>query len=209
MYSHRIDSNSLQTFIQIWHLNHVRRIGIILVAWFYLAAAIAHAAHTEVQLILSANPARPGDTIWVGVDLQMEPGWHTYWKNPGAARHQPAKIEWELPPGVRPGDIQWPLPEKLPPVEVTTYGYNDEVMLLVPLKLDAGLNPGPLDLKAKVSWLECKEQCGSDCPAARMLPSLLMSAQGPNLPDDAATIELWKSKTPPNQWPRSLQCQLG
>ena len=29
----------------------------------------------------------------------------------------------------------------------------------MPLKLAADLKPGPLDLKAKVSWLECKEAC--------------------------------------------------
>lgn len=90
--------------------------------------------------------------------MKMEPDWHTYWKNPGEAG-MATKIEWQLPPGVTAGEIQWPLPEKLPPAEVTTYGYNDEVMLIVPLKLANDLNPGPLDLKAKVSWLECKEAC--------------------------------------------------
>ena len=44
------------------------------------------------------------------------------------------QIEWQLPPGVTAGEIQWPLPKKLPPIEVTTYGYSGEVVLLVPLK---------------------------------------------------------------------------
>ena len=136
----------------------MRRFGIILTGWFCLAAFTASAAHTQVRLILSASTARPGDTIWAGVDLKMEPDWHTYWKNPGVAG-MATKIEWQLPPGVTAGDIQWPLPEKLPPAEVTTYGYDNEVVLLVPLKLAADLKPGPLDLKAKVSWLECKEAC--------------------------------------------------
>jgi DsbC/DsbD-like thiol-disulfide interchange protein len=43
------------------------------------------AHHTQVKLFLSADTAKPGDTILAGVDLKMEPGWHTYWKNPGAA----------------------------------------------------------------------------------------------------------------------------
>jgi DsbC/DsbD-like thiol-disulfide interchange protein len=57
------------------------------------------------------------------------------------------------------GEIQWPLPEKLPPAEVTTYGYENEVMLLVPLTIATNLPAGPIDLKANVSWLECKEVC--------------------------------------------------
>jgi thiol:disulfide interchange protein DsbD len=142
----------------MWHLIRVRRIGTILAGWICLTAIAAHAAHTQARLILSADTAKAGDTVLAGVDLKMEPGWHTYWKNPGAAG-MATKIEWQLPPGVTAGDIQWPLPEKLPPVEVTTYGYNDEVVLLVPLKLATNLPAGPLDLKAKVSWLECKEAC--------------------------------------------------
>ena len=76
----------------------MRRIGTILAGWICLAAIAAHAAHTQVRLILSADTARPGDTVMAGVDLKLEPGWHTYWKNPGAAG-MPTRIEWQLPPG--------------------------------------------------------------------------------------------------------------
>jgi len=141
---------------------------------------------------LSADTARPGDTVLAGVDLKMEPGWHTYWENPGAAGYA-TKIEWQLPPGVTAGDIQWPLPEKLPPVEVTTYGYDDEVVLLVPLKLAADLKPGPLDLKAKVSWLECKAAC---IPGNGNVEATLNISDQTKVSADVALIESWKSKVP-------------
>jgi len=54
---------------------------------------------------------------------------------------------------------QWPTPEKLLFGGFTTYVYHNEVMLLVPLKLANDLPAGPLELKAKVSWLECEELC--------------------------------------------------
>ncbi len=170
----------------------MRRIRIILAGWFCVAAFAAQAAHTQVRLILSADPAQPGDTIWAGVDMNMEPAWHTYWKNPGAAGLA-TKIEWQLPPGVTAGEIQWPLPEKMPPLEVTTYGYNDEVILLVPLKLGAELRPGPLDLKAKVSWLECKEAC---LPGSTDVDVTLNIGVETKPSADAATLELWNSKIP-------------
>jgi thiol:disulfide interchange protein DsbD len=188
----QIDSNSLQTFRQIWHLIRVRRIGIILTGWFCLAALTAHAAHTQARLILSASTARPGDTVLAGVDLKMDPGWHTYWKNPGAAGYA-TKIEWQLPPGVTAGDIQWPLPEKLPPVEVTTYGYDNEVVLLVSLKLAANLKPGPLDLKAKVSWLECKEAC---VPGSGSVEAILNIGTETKTSGDAALLQSWQNKVP-------------
>jgi thiol:disulfide interchange protein DsbD len=170
----------------------VRRIGIILAGWVCLAAFTASAAHTQVRLILATDTARPGDTVLAGVDLKMEPGWHTYWKNPGAAGLA-TKIEWQLPPGITADDIQWPLPEKLPPVEVTTYGYDDEVVLLVPLKLAGDLKPGPLDLKAKVSWLECKEAC---IPGSGSVEATLNIGDQTKASTDAALIESWKSKVP-------------
>jgi thiol:disulfide interchange protein DsbD len=164
----------------------------ILSILFCLAALTVRAAHTQVQLLLSANTAKPGDTIWAGVDMKMDPGWHTYWKNPGEAG-MATKIQWQLPPGITAGEIQWPLPEKFPPAEVTTYGFSNEVMPLVPLKLAADLKPGPLDLKVKVSWLECKEAC---IPGGANVEATVNIGNETKVSADAATIDLWKSKTP-------------
>ena len=161
-----------------------------------LGLVCAHAAHTQVQLLLSAETAKPGDTIWAGVDLKMEPGWHTYWKNPGDAG-QATEIKWQLPAGVTAGEIQWPLPEKLPPAEVTTYGYENEVVLLVPLTLASNLPAGPLNLAAKVSWLECKESC---IPASAGVQVVLNVGNENKTSADAAAIESWNSRVP-KPWP--------
>ncbi|MEI6196673.1 MAG: hypothetical protein WCS42_20335, partial [Verrucomicrobiota bacterium] len=58
-----------------------------------LVTTLARAAHTEVRLLLPTELAQPGTTILAGVELQMDDGWHTYWKNSGAAG-LPTKIEW-------------------------------------------------------------------------------------------------------------------
>jgi thiol:disulfide interchange protein DsbD len=150
------------------------------------------AHHTQVKLFLSAGTVKTGDTILAGVDLKMESGWHTYWKNPGAAG-QATEIKWQLPPGVTAGEIQWPLPKKLPPAEVTTYGYDDEVMLLVPLTLASNLPAGPIDLKANVSWLECKEVC---IPASQDVEVKLNIGGETKNSADATKIEDWKGKVP-------------
>ena len=170
----------------------MRRIVFLFLICLCLAALTARAAHTQVQLLLSANPARPGDTIWAGVDLKMDAGWHTYWKNPGDSGIA-TTIKWDLPPGVTAGEIQRPLPEKLPPAEVTTYGYEHEVMLLAPLTLATNLTPGPLVLKADVSWLECKEQC---VPGKASIEATLNIGSETKTSADAAMIESWKDKVP-------------
>jgi thiol:disulfide interchange protein DsbD len=150
------------------------------------------AAHTQARLVLAARTARPGDTVLAGIVLRMEPPWHTYWRNPGASGIQ-TTVEWQLPPGVTVGPLQWPAPEKLPDDDLTTYIYRGEVVLLAPLSLAAGLPPGPLVLKAKVSWLECDTAClpGS----APLQAALSLGAQTTPSPE-AGLLESWQTKMP-------------
>ena len=161
----------------------------LLIAVFSTAA---YAAHTRVALLLSATAARPGETVMAAVRLQMDPGWHTYWRN-GGESGGPTKIEWELPAGVTAGEIQWPVPEKFTMEGLTTYVYHDQAMLLVSLNLANDLKPGPLELKAKVSWLECERVClqGSDTVSAKLE---IGSTTQPST--DAALFEAAKAKLP-------------
>jgi len=158
------------------------------------------AHHTQVALLLSADSAKPGDTIYAGVDLKMDAGWHTYWKNAGDAG-SPTEINWQLPPGITAGDIQWPLPEKLPPIEVTTYGYLGETMLIVPLKVASNFSEGPVDVKAAVTWLECKDVC---VPAKQDVAAKLSIGPETKASLDESVINTWKTKIPqtvaPNQF---------
>jgi thiol:disulfide interchange protein len=174
------------------HLKPMRQLATILFSVFALFTMTAQAAHTGAQLLLSADTVRPGDTVLAGVQLKMETGWHTYWKNPGDSG-QATEIKWQLPPGVTAGEIQWPLPKKLPPAEVTTYGYEDEVVLLVPLKLETNLPAGALNLAAKVSWLECKESC---IPASAAVQATLVVGSETKTSAAAALIQSWESKVP-------------
>lgn len=120
--------------------------------------AVTRGAHTSASLLVESESARPGDTVWAAVRLEMEPDWHTYWRNPGASG-MATEIKWQLPPGVSAGEIHWPVPEKLPEGEFTTYIYKDEVLLLVPLTVASNFTPASITLKASVSWLECSVQC--------------------------------------------------
>ena len=150
------------------------------------------AAKTEVTLVLAAEPARPGETVWAGIQLRMPAGWHTYWRNPGDSG-SPTTVEWTLPDGVKAGEIEWPVPEKFTSAGLTTYGYHGELMLLVPLSLGAGLAPGALDLKAKVSWLECQEIC---VPGKSELVGTLAVGSVSKPSSEASRIDAWKLKIP-------------
>jgi thiol:disulfide interchange protein DsbD len=179
----------------------VRRIAIILVGWICLTAIAVHAAHTQVRLILFSSTEHSGSRVAALVDLKMEPGWHTYWKNPGAAG-MATKIDWQLPPGLSVVDSGWPVPKKFPPVDVTTYGYEDEVALPTILEIASNSPPGRVEIKAHVSWLECKEVCipaSADVEATLQVVSPDEEIKTTPDTESLRVISLWEHSMPLRQ----------
>jgi thiol:disulfide interchange protein DsbD len=160
--------------------------------WLAVNAFAQPKAHTSIDLLLPVESARPGETVLAGIRLRMEPKWHTYWKNAGESG-SPTEIEWQIPAGVTAGDVRWPTPERLEAEGLSTFVLEGEAVLLVPLKLASDLKPGPLDLKAKVSWLECEEMCipGEGTVSAKL------TIGGESKPSaNAAAIEAAQAKLP-------------
>ena len=175
--------------------NRLWRIALCLtlsLAWPVLAAPKTH-----IHLVLSDETARAGDTIWVGLVMDMPATWHVYWRNGGDAG-DPVKITWKLPEGVSAGEINWPVPEKevdkAGDVALVTYIYTHQVVLLTPVKLADSLRPGPIPLNAGVHWMECSELC----VMAEGDVSATLSIGSETKPSaDTALIELWRKKIPP------------
>ncbi|MBM3880133.1 MAG: hypothetical protein FJ387_10510 [Verrucomicrobia bacterium] len=166
--------------------------------WFWTililsgAVSVLGQGKTRATLVLSAATAQPGETVTAGIRLEMAPGWHTYWRNPGESGLA-AAVEWTLPPGIRAGALQWPPPETHTAAGLTTYVYHGVVMLLVPLELAKDLAPGPKEIAAKVSWLECQEACVTG--DAQVKATLAIGA--PTAPaTDAEAIENWRRRLP-------------
>ena len=157
-------------------------------------AQSADAAHTRASLKADAATLRPGSTVTMGVLLQMDPGWHTYWQNPGEAG-LPTQIVWTLPAGSAAGEIAWPLPDKhIEAGDVMTYGYKDETMLLVPVTVPASLRPGQIvTLKADVSWLECERIC---VPGSAVVSLALPVGDGQRDPATARLFDTYRKRIP-------------
>jgi thiol:disulfide interchange protein DsbD len=175
------------------HYGFVRlRLNLAVAALVCSAITPAQAAHTQARIVLAAESARPGETIQAGIHLHMDPGWHTYWRNSGQSG-LPTTVEWQLPPGVTAGQIQWPLPKKAAEEELTTYVYEDDVVLLVPLKLASDLGPGPLTLKAKLDWLECEKKCIKEGAEVQATLSVGTETKSSN---DADLLASWQRRIP-------------
>lgn len=100
----------------------------------------------------------PGQPVWVGLQLDHQPDWHTYWKNSGDSG-LPTELQWQLPVGIDVGEIAWPTPKKIPIGTLANYGYEKTVLLPVPLTVAPGFSGSQLDVKLKASWLVCRKEC--------------------------------------------------
>jgi thiol:disulfide interchange protein DsbD len=122
-------------------------------------AAPVKTGHVTAELVAEQTALVPGATTTVALRLAIEPGWHTYWRNPGESG-LPTTLAWRLPPGYGAGDIVWPAPRALPAGPLMNYGYEGDVLHLVPLRVPADVQDGSTaTLAARADWLVCRETC--------------------------------------------------
>ena len=104
----------------------------------------------------------PGSTVWLGLQISHQPHWHTYWKNPGDSGLA-TQLQWTLPAGVTAGEIAWPAPKKIRIGTLANFGYEDTVLLPVPLTIGPQFQPngllGELEVKLSATWLVCRQEC--------------------------------------------------
>lgn len=145
-----------------------------------LAAQSDTSPNSSAQLIPEVRSIQPGAPFTVAIRIEMDPGWHSYWKNAGDSG-LPTEIEWDLPSGFSPGEIQWPYPEKIVAYPLVDYGYSHEVALLVevvpPMDLEEGSN---VRLAARVDWLICEQIC---LPAYEEVEAVIPVSMGSSDPD--------------------------
>lgn len=148
-------------------LNHpfIRWLGIFFTSavWF-MPSTLGSAKNpadddVKVELVSEQNGFVPGQELWVGIRFDLQDGWHTYWTNPGDSGEAP-RIEWQLPAGFEAGAIQWPYPERLATPPFADYGYEHQVLLMVPVRSPAEIRDGQTQkIGALVRYLICRDVC--------------------------------------------------
>ena len=136
----------------------------------------------KAGLVAETTSIAAGTTLWVDLHLEVKPGWHVYWQNPGDSG-LPTTIDWKLPPGFSAGHILWPVPEHFVQNGIGNYGYAGTVDLLVPIAAPKELAVGQTTvLDAEASWLACADIC---IPGSAKLDVNLPVAAQPATPDPA------------------------
>ena len=128
--------------------------ALLLLSFTDLSAAAVNTGHAKASLV--ADATQSDEILYVGLKLDMDPGWHTYWKNPGDSGG-PFSIMWSHQMDIIIEDVSWPTPEIIPYDPLITYGYKDFVIF--PFKVFKQTDSELGLLSAELEFLICSDIC--------------------------------------------------
>ncbi|HET9088038.1 MAG TPA: protein-disulfide reductase DsbD domain-containing protein [Acidobacteriaceae bacterium] len=157
----------------------------ILMVWGALlgcraSAQPVRATHLTVELVSETTTIAPGRDFLAGLHFVLDKGWHIYWINAGDAG-EPPRVEWQLPEGITAGNLQFPAPQRLPLGPLMDFGYENEVLLPVPMRADSSVKPGSTEeLSGELHFLVCSNVC---IPGKAKIAHKITVAAQPGKPD--------------------------
>ena len=162
----------------------------------------------RVELLSAVDAVHPGEEILLGIRQRIIPQWHTYWINPGDSGIA-TRIAWKLPPGAQAGDIQWPVPSRFQSGPIVNFAYENEVTLLVPVRVPSTATVGSLfPVVASVDWLVCREDCIPQ--QAELELALPITAPGTPRREYHPLIDTARVQLPvTSPWPIRAEAQAG
>ena len=111
-------------------------------------------AHSALRLLAGS---RSGSVLLGGIAIQLEPGWKTYWRNPGDSG-VPPRFDFSKSDNVEAVTILWPAPTKFDDgAGGFSLGYKKQVVL--PLRIVAKSADKPVTLRADITYAVCDKLC--------------------------------------------------
>ena len=110
--------------------------------------------HSAVRLVAGS---RSGAVLLGGIAFQLQPGWHTYWRNPGDSG-VPPRFDFSKSDNVEAVTVLWPAPTRFDDgAGGTALGYVRQV--LMPLRIVAKNADRPVTLRADINYAVCEKIC--------------------------------------------------
>ncbi len=118
-------------------------------------AVTVDTGHANVSLVKFENAQGDLNKSLIGIRMDMQENWHTYWKNPGDSGG-PIKVKWSHNENVSISDIYWPTPSLIPYEPLMTYGYKNFVIF--PFEIINTNNKNSF-IEASIDFLICDDIC--------------------------------------------------
>ena len=113
--------------------------------------------HTRVRLV-APEAVGSNTPFFLGVEVEIQPEWHTYWLNPGDSGI-PTRVKTTLPEGFIAGPLHFPVPHRFEMEGLLNYGYTEKVVFLLPITPKDVKSGESYEAKAQVDMLVCKDIC--------------------------------------------------
>ena len=131
------------------------KLFILLVLFTNLESETVNTGHAEVSLVKFSSPVDTSKNL-IGIKMDMQKNWHTYWKNPGDSGG-PIKVKWKTHNNIEISDIKWPSPQMIPYEPLMTYGYKDFVIF--PFEYINWMDGLTSYIEASIDFLICDDIC--------------------------------------------------
>lgn len=107
---------------------------------------------------IAGKAAVPGGAgrIYAGLEIELDDGWKTYWRNPGSSG-VPPRIDLEGSENLARGEVLFPAPIRFLDRDGDTIGYKRSVVL--PLLLEPKDPTKPIILKIAAEYGICRDVC--------------------------------------------------
>jgi thiol:disulfide interchange protein/DsbC/DsbD-like thiol-disulfide interchange protein len=148
-----------------------------------LLANPVNTGHAKASLITNLQSSNQ-ESFYVGVRLQMQDGWHTYWENPGDSG-SPFEANWSTDEGVIVENVQWPTPITIPYPPLMTYGYEGDIVF--PFQVFRSQETELKTISVDFNFLICADICIPESASLSLdlssaSPSKILDNQINNLP---------------------------
>jgi DsbC/DsbD-like thiol-disulfide interchange protein len=123
-------------------------------AWAQDSSAWIKDTHSALRLLAGS---RTGSVLMGGIEIQLQPGWKTYWRTPGDSG-VPPRFDFSKSANVESVTPLYPAPKKFDDgAGGISYGYHKHVIF--PLRI-VPKNPNePVQLRASISYAVCEKLC--------------------------------------------------
>jgi DsbC/DsbD-like thiol-disulfide interchange protein len=112
--------------------------------------------NSKVRLVSGMVVNGSGTALAAGVQLRMDPGWKTYWRNPGDSGVPPS-FDWTGSKNLKGAEVLYPAPHRFADAGGTAIGYGEDV--LFPVKLTPERDGEPIEVKLAFFYGLCKDLC--------------------------------------------------
>lgn len=111
---------------------------------------------SKVRLVSGTLADDGAPALFAGVQLRLDSGWKTYWRNPGDSG-VPPRFDWSGSKNLKSAEVLYPVPHRFADAGGTAIGYDDEVVF--PVRITPERGGEPVELALAFDYGLCKDLC--------------------------------------------------